>query len=131
VRAAYEWITGGDTGASSKAIWAHMMGVKSDGSYPYDPSDFGRCYRLLCLVPEWRGRMPEMARYGTIWSRLVTQWDEITRCFEEEVGCKGQATYNARGNALRTYDLILQCRGEAPRHAVQPSLFRQTAKVTP
>lgn len=71
------WIVSRDTGASSKALWAVMMGQKSDGSYPHDGSDIGRCFRLLDAVPEWRARLPEMAAVSAYWAALVKNWDEL------------------------------------------------------
>lgn len=51
---AMRWAAGGDTGSSSKAIMQTMMGEPpSDGwCYPHDGGDFGRCYRLLAIIPE-------------------------------------------------------------------------------
>ena len=80
-----EWIAGPDTGTSSKAIYRHMQGLPpDDAGYPRDPSDFGRCYRLLALAPEWRGRIKEMARYGREWRSLSFAWDELTALWEKE-----------------------------------------------
>jgi hypothetical protein len=80
------WIHGHDTGISSKAIWLHMMGMPRErvvfGDYPLDPSDFGRCYRLLALEPSWRGRIGEMAQYSQAWSALAGAWDELTAMYE-------------------------------------------------
>ncbi len=82
---ALKWVTGGDTGVSSLTIWAVMMGVKPEhGSYPYDPSDFGRCYRLLKLMPEWRSRLREVVMDYPEWRDLVHNWDELEKLFEEE-----------------------------------------------
>src|SRR3990167_6136371 len=62
-----EWRGGWDTGISSVAIYSHMMGLPQDSQfgpgYPRDPDDFGRCYRLLKVAPEWRERIGEMATY--------------------------------------------------------------------
>jgi hypothetical protein len=88
--AAVVWITSDDTGISSKAIWAQMVGAPHDpvwgAGYPHDPSDFGRCYRLLERIPEWKGRMHEMAQYGPVWPGLIAAWDELTALWEEEIG---------------------------------------------
>jgi len=81
---AYQWTVSGDTGLSSKAIWAAMMGVESAGDYPHDPSDFGRCYRLLKLIPEWQERLPEIAKAHPHWQPLVDRWDEMTALYEKE-----------------------------------------------
>lgn len=105
-----DWIGGRDTGASSVAIWSHMMGARSSGSFPYDPSDFGRCYRLLTLAPEWRARIGEMAKYSKTWARLAARWDELTALFEAETGAGGLATADVYGGAPRTYAAMLECR---------------------
>ena len=83
--AAIEWIAGDDTGISSRAIWAVMMGAPvrrvAFGTHPSDPDDFGRCHRLLEAVPEWRPRMGEMAAHSRVWSRLAEHWDELTQMY--------------------------------------------------
>ena len=73
---AAQWVVGPDTGISSLAIWATMMGVApSKAAPPYDVFDFGRCYRLLALIPEWKSRLPEMEKYGSLWPSIVRDWD--------------------------------------------------------
>lgn len=77
------WICGCDTGTSSKTIFAVMRGTTPDhADIPYDPDDFGRCYRLLKLVPAWRPRLGEVAAKYPKWSGLVEHWDELTSLFE-------------------------------------------------
>lgn len=86
------WVTGTDTGTSSKTIWRRMMrrSINDDDrdDVPYDPDDFGRCYRLLKLFPEWRERLGEMRSVpgwvGKAWGRLVDNWQEMERLYEEE-----------------------------------------------
>lgn len=49
-----EWLSGDDTGASSKTILSTIYDTnpKSRNSCtPQDPGDFGRCYRLLKKFP--------------------------------------------------------------------------------
>lgn len=88
------WVTNGDTGISSMAIWAVMMGRPAErrhfGNTPSDPSDFGRCYRLLKVMPSWRARLPEVAAKFPTWAPLVEAWDELTALYEEELP-KGRA----------------------------------------
>lgn len=64
-------------GASSKCIARHMMGLPTDGSYPHDAGDFGRCEDLLNAAPELRSRMAEMASVNEYWKALAPKWDEI------------------------------------------------------
>lgn len=100
---ASKWIVSCDTGASSKTIWSVMMGVeRSDRSYPHDPGDFGRCYRLLTLIPEWRARLAEMATVSNYWSALVENWEKIERQYLDELaGNSAPKTYKLMQSILR------------------------------
>lgn len=81
---AIEWITGYDTGKSSKNIWSVMMGqVPEEHNIPYDADDFGRCYRLLERIPEWKPRMKEM-EVIPLWCPFVREWDKLTEMYESE-----------------------------------------------
>lgn len=88
-RTVIRWLLSPDTGASSTAICAHMIGEKpedNDYSAPSDPSDLGRCLRLLDLVPEWKPRIHEMAVYGPAWAGLIKQWGVIVDLYYNESG---------------------------------------------
>lgn len=78
---ALEWATSNDTGLSSTAICRHMTTGNCAGDYPVDIGDFGRCKRLIDLIPEWRERMPEMAKYGRGWLVMAKRWDELTAAY--------------------------------------------------
>jgi len=83
MRRAELWMRGGK-GASSEAIWGQMMNDKSSyPSYPLDSGDFGRCYCLLELIPEWKPRMREMWMKGKEWANLVDNWSHLTQLYEE------------------------------------------------
>ncbi len=103
-KAALAWITSRDTGESSKAIWSHMTGAKCSGhlSTPSEPSDLGRCLRLLESVPEWSPRMPEMACHGIDWARMASRWDELAAYMIGEVGIH----WEKGGKAPKTYALM-------------------------
>lgn len=83
---ALSWIHNGDTGTSSETIWSVMTGrdVTRYG-VPLDPSDFGRCYRLLKIMPSWRARLPEVVARFPRWAKLIEAWDELTALYEEEL----------------------------------------------
>src|ERR1035441_7297858 len=57
----------GDTGLSSETMCLYFISGRaperlrgfSGPCYPLDPSDLGRCLRLLDVVPEWRARLAE------------------------------------------------------------------------
>jgi hypothetical protein len=81
----YLWRNGPDTGLSSETIWSVMMGrPPMRPSEPLDPSDFGRCYRLLQAFPAWRDRMGEMAAIRG-WERLAPAWAELEALYVEEL----------------------------------------------
>lgn len=94
---ALEWITGNDTGQSSKTIWAVMMGaVTASGSYsrPYDAGDFGRCHRLLEIAPEWKARLGEVAARFPEWSPLVREWSKIETAYLADLKDNGCRSWN-------------------------------------
>jgi hypothetical protein len=86
-----EWRLGPDAGVSSSAIWSVMTGISDSferwraTTTPCDPSDFGRCHRLLEMFPEWRARMPEVVEAHPEWRGLVAAWDELTALYLEEL----------------------------------------------
>lgn len=79
------WLDSDDTGASS-LFMAYVLchdrlnvwrGRKAPGNnYPRDPDDLGRCIRLRDAVPEFGGRISEMASHGAHWAAVVNNWDE-------------------------------------------------------
>ena len=111
-RRALLWLAGGDSGMSSEAICHHMLGMKSDGSFPLDPSDLGRCLRLLELFPEWKPRMGEMARYSAQWAALVERWDELAEMMADEVGIDWSKGKGAQRTYAAMKDAIYQARGK-------------------
>lgn len=72
---ALEWFAGSDTGASSKTIANHMLGLEQEKPFgiaePSDGDDLGRCLRLLAKIPEWEARIGEMEALSNTWAALV------------------------------------------------------------
>jgi len=85
------WLASGDTGISSETIFGVMMGrqmgsaARFGNSPPSDPSDFGRCYRLLKVMPSWRERLPEVASQFPKWKPFVDSWGYLTALYETEL----------------------------------------------
>jgi hypothetical protein len=100
---AAQWVVSRDTGLSSMCLWATMMGVKpGDNSHPRDGADLGRCVRLLSVVPEWKGRLPEMGSLSEYWAALIPHWDHLADILAKELagtGGKG-STYKAMREIL-------------------------------
>lgn len=84
-----EWANSWDTGISSKAIY-HVLGGGPVPSpcwrepIPHDPSDFGRCYRLLAVAPGWTEQLGEVAVRFPSWAPFVEAWPELCALWEEE-----------------------------------------------
>jgi hypothetical protein len=100
----YEWILGRDTGTSSKTIWAVMMKAVNKGDactessitfdVPHDVDDFGRCYRLLALFPEWRGRLDEVSKIFVIWTPYIREWNKLEKLYNKYLITKDGAHYS-------------------------------------
>ncbi len=115
-KSAADWPTCGDTGESSRAIWAHMTGrspPRSEGAslhpHPLDGGDLGPCIRLLSApwAAGWRERMPEMAKRSKEWAALVSAWPELEALYAEERAAK-------KGAPPRLYKRMKQILRGAP-----------------
>jgi hypothetical protein len=92
-----QWLNMHDNGLSSEAIADVMAGIPFDRSraaHPHDGADFGRCYRLLVLYPEWRARLHLMQGVSPYWDALVPRWDEIEEAYKADMVTKrGETCY--------------------------------------
>lgn len=88
-----QWFLFGDTGTSSRTIATVLSGNYPpkfkdahpfDYDIPHDPSDLGRCLRLLDLIPEWEPRLAEVVALFPEWGPLVTAWTELKEGYAEE-----------------------------------------------
>jgi hypothetical protein len=93
------WLASDRTGVSSVFMASVLGGFSRPFGHPYDPADFGRCVGLLDAVPEFRGRVKEMAEHGKEWSALVSAWDELEALYREEL---------PSGVATRCYDRMVE-----------------------
>jgi hypothetical protein len=91
------WLLSSDTGISSKAIFRAMIGFPpQDKCTPCDPSDFGRCYRLLKMFPEWEARVKELGtlidyspkvngeQRPNLWQIFADNYKKLCEMYEEE-----------------------------------------------
>lgn len=84
-----EWLRNGERGVSSETIhdfFAHRGEIHKAG-YPHDSADFGRCYKLLELIPEWRARIHELGNIrgltGQVWAALAKEWDVLEKRYHD------------------------------------------------
>ena len=76
-----DWLMSNDTGTSSETILHVMEKCKPPHmgpDIPYDAGDLGRCMRLLEAFPQYRPRMPEIAKKYPDWQPFVDQWEKLT-----------------------------------------------------
>lgn len=107
-----EWRDGRDTGTSSLTIWSVVTQRPNPHGrcdVPHDPSDFGRCYRLLKLFPEWISRLPDVAIKHQDWVPFVREWGKLTEMYEAAL---------SSNSGMEMYTFMQELRKEAltPQH---------------
>lgn len=98
-RATLMWLANDDVGTSSRtmAFWL-AFGIRICGaSHPCDPSDLGRCLRLLRCVPILRGRLHRMSAISPTWAVIVGQWRQLEKLYWKEA---------PTGRCPQTYELL-------------------------
>lgn len=100
------WLRSGDCGISSQTIWHVLSGTPMDYRFtagiPYDPSDFGRCYRLLKRFPGWRERLGAVSARYPAWEVLVKRWGALEALYEAEIP-------DGTGEAPKLYEALQGC----------------------
>ena len=77
-----KWIVAGDIGVSSQTLFACLFNLQGELKYqchPGDPSDFGRCKRLLSFLDREQKdyALAQAAKLSPEWSALVERWDYL------------------------------------------------------
>jgi len=100
-----QWPGSRDTGVSSATIYAVFTGRVLYDSFdvPHDPADFGRCYRLLKLAPEWIPRLGEVAERFPEWGLFVQAWGRLTEMYEKALTVGGG---RATATLISMYDFM-------------------------
>lgn len=90
------WLRSDDTGQSSlymarelavaAGLPSHHERILSPDPWPHDPSDFGRCVRLLDAAPELRPHIGLLKdkRHGPVWNAIAERWSELESLYCEE-----------------------------------------------
>lgn len=86
------WMVAGDSGISSETMASIALDVEKKDSFglrpPSDPSDFGRCYRLVMAVPEIIDVFPHIARKVPKFKGILDNWDELCALYERDLSKK-------------------------------------------
>ena len=90
-----DWPNSRDTGISSATIYEVFtdLGFRLYGKHfdvPHDPADFGSCYRLLTLAPQWEARLQEVADAFPAWGPFVREWPRLKDLYERAIAAKGK-----------------------------------------
>ena len=102
------WMAGDDTGISSLAIASAMAGIKQKTRWgsrtPRDPSDLGRCLRLMAKFPQWTPERFEATMSGISheWRCFAEDWPQIAASMADEVGID----WSKGKSAPKTYELM-------------------------
>jgi len=72
-----EWMQSDDTGASSLFMASVLGGFERPYCVPVDYGDFGRCNRMLAVVPEFHDKLEMMRGVSKAWENLVDKWHVI------------------------------------------------------
>lgn len=104
-----DWLLAGDTGVSSETMAAIALGatVASStrrwglGDAPHDPSDFGRCYRLVQAVPSIRQDFERIAQAVPAFRAILREWDGLCAIYLRDLPTGESAELYARITALR------------------------------
>ena len=76
------WRASDDTGTSSLYMASVIWGGSNHYSAPSDPSDFGRCYRLIRAVPGTKESLGLLSEKSEYWRLLVEHWGELEKLYE-------------------------------------------------
>jgi hypothetical protein len=83
-----EWLTGRDTGVSSKYMASVAIAGKVTKSAwidatPSDAPDLGRCVRLIEKAPTVRNCFPILREASPVWAAYVDHWEELTTLWHQ------------------------------------------------
>ncbi len=113
IKAIGQWIADKDTGISSETMVAIALGAKKTKSSrfnaPHDPSDFGRCYRLVKAVPEMKTQFDRIGKAVPTFKLILKNWDELCELYERDL---------PSGKSDDLYKRIKELRGDCQSHPV-------------
>lgn len=108
-----EWIINGETGISSKTMWAAINGVTLKGveypkninfDVPYDPSDFNRCLKYVEDTGITKEQLQTVKEVFPWWAPFIDNWEKIVEIFKSELHLRSMH---------KTFDYIQELEKEA------------------
>ena len=91
-----EWLINGNTGVSSLALAARVLGIRKIGmsNHPYDAADLNRCLEVekIVGVRKTRKAIRELIADPSVkegvrtrWANLYKRWADLRRLLDEEL----------------------------------------------
>jgi hypothetical protein len=103
-----QWLLTGETGVSSKTMVCAALGIAPKDktcNWPHDMGDFGRCWKLVKVVPELRDHFSTIAGLSPAWASVIREFDTIGALYEKE--CDTPNPWRGEG-----YKLLIKTLGE-------------------
>ncbi|MCK4544612.1 hypothetical protein KAU43_03670 [candidate division WOR-3 bacterium] len=100
------WMSGNDTGVSSKTLWMAMKCLKIDDhsivDIPFDADDFGRCYRLMQIATtEQKQRaLKNIDIICPAWKPFVRDWNKLVGYYVEGLASGDYKKFNEKISEL-------------------------------
>lgn len=82
------WVVLGETGTSSKTMWAAITGAVSDGDkgwnfdVPCDTDDFSRCYKLYKECNLTKSDLQKVSTVFPWWKPFIDNWETLCTMYE-------------------------------------------------
>lgn len=99
------WMFNGDTGVSSETMAAFALGTQRERAFgqdaPSDPSNIGRCDKLVMAVPEILDVFPVISRKAPVFRGISAHWDELCALYERDLSTGGSLQLFRRIQELR------------------------------
>jgi hypothetical protein len=108
-----EWIINGETGISSRTMWAALNGgfpepprISFHSNIPHDPADFRRCKQFVEQCRIDKDQLQKIKKQIPWWGPFIDAWDELVALYEEE---------RPSGKAPRLYARMQELKEQAMR----------------
>lgn len=105
-----KWLTGNDTGISSRTMFASLIGIAiDDNDIPSNMRNIGRCVRMLRQFPELRKKLTFVIKEHIEWMPFIDCWKELEKLYDDCI-----LSPHSKSNAI-AWNLI-QCLSFASRY---------------
>lgn len=83
-----QWLANGNRGSSSNTMFEVITGIKCQDydyqDHPYDQGDFGRCKKLIDLIPELKDGFEKLSKLSKAWKNIIANWDKLCELYDSK-----------------------------------------------